>query len=350
MDSKTYIKKTIKYLAIVLLVIAVVMIVIDPFTHFHMPLFGMGTVATDERTALIGIAKNDTYETAIIGSSMSENFIDSWFEDGKFGKSADKFCLQGAHFDDYEIILDEVITHPELKNIVFCLDNYILTDDPSEQEVTIPEYLYNNSVLDDSHYIWNKSALTEFVPMFIVNNIMEHGSDDNAYVWENLFPYGKAAALASYMAYRPDGPKDREPYDQYFENADLFLSKFTKYIEERPDVTFYVYAPPYSILFWDYSILNGRLEAEICLLERVYGKLLDYDNVKLYYFQNETDIITNLDNYRDYSHYKQAINYYVYTRMRDGKNLLTKDDYYDTLLRMFEYASSYDYNSILGEN
>ncbi|MDO4188015.1 MAG: hypothetical protein Q4D29_03420 [Lachnospiraceae bacterium] len=346
MESKSFVKKTIAYTVAILIIIAVIMVIIDPFSHFHMPLFGMGPVATDERTALIGIAKNDTYETALIGSSMSENFVDSWFEDGYFGKSAVKFCLQGAHFDDYEIILDEVIKHPELKTVVFGLDNYILTDDPSEQEITIPEYLYNDSVFDDSHYVWNKSAFTEFLPMFLINNIKEHGSDDNAYVWEHLFPYGKAAALASYTAFRPEYPKDREPYDTYFENADLFLSKFTKYIEARPDVKFYVYAPPYSILFWDYSVLNGRLEAEICLLERVYSKLLEYDNVELYYFQDDMDIITNLDNYRDYSHYKQAINYYMYTRMRDGKKRITKDDYYDVLIGVFEMASSYDYDSI----
>ena len=346
MDNKKFVKNTIIYSAVILIAIAVTVVIIDPFSHYHMPLFNMGAVATDERTSLIGIAKNDNYEVALVGSSMSENFIDSWFEDGYFGKSAVKLCFQGAHFDDYEIILDEVIKHPELKTVVFGLDNYILTDDPSEQEITIPEYLYNDKLTDDSHYLWNKSVVFEFLPMFIINNILEKGSDDNAYVWENLFPYGKDASIASYISFRPEGPKEREAYDTYFENADLFLSKFTKYIEARPDVRFYVYAPPYSILFWDYSLLNGRLEAEICLLERVYSKLLEYDNVELYYFQDDKDIITNLDNYRDYSHYKQAINYYMYYKMKKGEKRLTKDNYYDTLLNMFGYAMNYDYNSI----
>lgn len=346
MDNKKFVKNTIIYSAVILIAIAVTVVIIDPFSHYHMPLFNMGAVATDERTSLIGIAKNDNYEVALVGSSMSENFIDSWFEDGYFGKSAVKLCLQGAHSDDYEIILDEVIKHPELKTVVFGLDNYILTDDPSEQEITIPEYLYNDKLTDDSHYLWNKSVVFEFLPMFIINNILEKGSDDNAYVWENLFPYGKDASIASYISFRPEGPKEREASDTYFENADLFLSKFTKYIEARPDVRFYVYSPPYSILFWDYSLLNGRLEAEICLLERVYSKLLEYDNVELYYFQDDKEIITNLDNYRDYSHYKQAINYYMYSKMKKGEKRLTKDNYYDTLLNMFGYAMNYDYNSI----
>lgn len=349
MDNKKFVKKTIAYTLLVLLVVATIMVIIDPFSHYHMPWFNMGPVATDERAALIGIAKNDTYDVALVGSSMSENFVDSWFEDGKFGKNATKFCLQGAHFDDYEIILDEVIKHPELKTVVFGLDNYILTDEPEEQEVTIPDYMSNNNVFDDSHYLWNKSAFTEYLPIFLINNHKENGSDDNAYVWENLFPYGKAATIASYSQFRPDGRKENLPLDYYFDNADLFLAKFSKYIEARPDVTFYVYVPPYSILFWDYSILNGRLEAEICMMERVYSELLNYDNVEMYYFQNDYDIITNLDNYRDYSHYKQAINYYMYTRMRDKKEEITKDNYYEELLNMFEYAKTYDYDSLFTE-
>lgn len=346
MTEKQYVKKTIIYSVLILAVIAAIMIIVDPFSHYHMPLGKWGAVATDERAALIGVAKNDSYETAIIGSSMSENFIDSWFEDGHFGKSADKFCLQGAHFDDYEIILDEVITHPELKNVVFCLDNYILTDDPNEQEVTIPEYLSNDTVLDDAHYIWNKAAFTEFLPEFVIGNIKENGSDDNAYVWENLFPYGKAAAMANYISFRPEGLEQPLGADYYFANADIFLNKFTKYIEARPDVKFYVFSPPYSIMFWDYSIRKGRLEAEICLLEKVYSELLEYENVELYYFQNDTEIITNLDNYRDYSHYKQAINYSLYTRMKKGVNRVDKNTYYDELLNMYEQAMTYDYNSL----
>lgn len=349
MSSKKYIEKTIKYTVAILVVIAIIMIVIDPFTHYHMPYFGMGTVATDERTSLVGIAKHDYYETALIGSSMSENFVDSWFEYGSFGTSADKFCLQGAHFDDYEVILDEVIKHPELKNIVFCLDNYILTDDPSEQEVTIPEYLSNDSIFDDAKYLWNRGALCELLPVFIINNIKEHGSDDNAYVWENLFPYGEAAAVMNYATYRPDGPKEKKEYDYFFENADLFLSKFERYIKARPDVKFIIYWPPYSALFWDYSKLNGDLEAEICMEEKVCQSLLSYENVEIYYFQDDFDTITNLDNYRDYSHYKQAINYKMYKAMRDGSTKLTNESYYDRLLSVYEFGMTYDAESVISK-
>ena len=62
MDNKKFVKNTIIYSAVILIAIAVTVVIIDPFSHYHMPLFNMGAVATDERTSLIGIAKNDNYE------------------------------------------------------------------------------------------------------------------------------------------------------------------------------------------------------------------------------------------------------------------------------------------------
>lgn len=345
--NKKFVQKTILYSAVVLVLIAAIIVIVDPFSHYHMPFFGMEAVATEERSALIGVAKHDTYDTALIGSSMSENFVDSWFEDGVFGNSAVKLCFQGAHFWDYEIVLDEVIKKPEVKNIVFGLDNYLLTDNPEESEVTIPEYLYNDSIFDDAYYLWNKSVVFNYLPVFIANNKSENFSDDNAYVWTNLYEYGKDPVLVSYLPFRPQVFEERLPSDYYFEYGDEFIEKITKYIEARPDVQFSFYVPPYSALFWDYSLRKGKLEAEICVMDRVYSKLLEYDNVDLYYFQNDFDIVENINNYRDYSHFKQEINYYMYECMRDKSHRLTKDTCYDTLLAMFGYAMNTDFDSYI---
>lgn len=345
--SKKFVIRTISYILVVLVLIAAVVIIVDPFSHYHMPFFGMEAVATEERSALIGVAKNDSYDTALIGSSMSENFVDSWFEDGQFGTSTVKLCFQGAHFCDYEVVFDEVIKKPELKNIVFGLDNYMLTDDPSESEVTIPEYLSNDNLIDDVYYWWNKSVIFNYLPVFIANNKSENFSDDNAYAWTNLYEYGKDPVLVSYLPFRPQVFEERLPSDYYFEFGDEFLEKITGYIEARPDVKFYIYVPPYSALFWDYSLRKGKLEAEICVMDRVYSKLLEYDNVEFYYFQNDFDVVENIKNYRDYSHFKQEINYYMYECMRDKTHILTKDECYDTLLDMYAYTMNKDFDTYI---
>lgn len=345
MNDKQFSVKTIAYTLGILAVIAVIIVLVDPFVHFHAPIGKFAAVETDERSQMIGIAQNMTYDTALIGSSMSENFVASWFNDGHFGKSCVKLCLQGAHFSDYDVLFKEVCTHPDVKNIVFSLDDYLLTNNPDQYPVTIPEYLSNTSVIDDAHYVWNNSVILEYVPKFIINNIRNDYNADSAYVWAPDFQFDKYVTRGIYSTQRVLVPEEEKAYDTYFYYADSFLASIKPYIESRPDVTFYFYASPYSIYFWDDCVRHGNLTAEICTLERVYKELLNYSNVRLFYFQNDYDIITNLDNYRDYSHFDQPINYYMYECMRDGKKEVSQDTYYDTLLDMYDFAEGYDYES-----
>ncbi|MCR4684317.1 MAG: hypothetical protein K5649_02505 [Lachnospiraceae bacterium] len=343
MNTKQFTIRTIAYTAVSLLLIASLVIIVDPFLHYHAPIGSLQAVETDERSAMIGVAQQMHYETALIGSSMSENFVASWFDDGHFGDSCVKICLQGAHFSDYEVILKEVCDHPEVKNIVFSLDNYLLTNNPDTYPVTIPSYLSNRNIPDDAYYVWNKSVVLEYIPKFLINNAVE--TADDAYVWADEYDFSKYIARGVYNTQRVLVPEEEKAFDTYFAYADAFLNSVTPYLEARPDITFYFYASPYSIYYWDDCVRHGNLTAEICTLERVYKQLLTHDNVRLFYFQNDYDLITDLDNYRDYSHFDQNVNYYMYECMRDGRFELTQDNYYDTLLEMNDFARDYDYES-----
>ena len=48
------------------------------------------------------------------------------------------------------------------------------------------------------------------------------------------------------------------------------------------------------------------------------GELLQYDNVRLFYFQNMEDVVTDLNNYADYTHYNPRINRYMTECFADG--------------------------------
>ena len=346
MTSKQFVRKTIIYGLAVLAAIAALVIVIDPFVHYHAPLGKLRLAESDERGQMVGIARNAEYDTAIIGSSMTENFVPSWFNDGILGDKCVKLCMQGAHFDDYSKLLDEATARDTTKNIYFSLDNYLIMNVPEEYPTTIPEYLYNHSLTDEAYYLWNRSVLFFHMPKFLINNALYERAEDKAYVWQDMYSFGKYIALGSYSPVRVIAHADEEPFDTYFQYADEFLEGMTAYIEARPDIEFTFFASPYSVLYWDDTFARGRLTAEICTLSRVYEKLLSYDNVKLFYFQDDMDVILNLDNYKDYSHFTQDINYYMYESMRDGKHELTGDTYYDTLLAFFDWASTYYYDGL----
>lgn len=346
MSDKKYFIKTISYSVGILFAIALIIAIIDPFVHYHSPFFGLAVAEADERGQQIGVAKNCDYDTALIGSSMSENFVASWFNDGILGNESVKLCMQGAHFDDFSRLLDATLARPTTKRIIFSLDNYVIMNVPEDYPTTIPDYLVNDSLTDDAYYLWNKSVALYYLPLFIWNNVRYGFSSDNSYVWSDMHTFGKDVAKATYEPVRLEQKAEEESYDTYFAYAYNFIDSITPYIADHPDVEFVFYAPPYSILYWDDTARHGRLTAEICALSEVYGTLLSYPNVRLFYFQDDWDTITNLDNYKDYSHYSQDINYYMYECMRDGKREVFADTYYDELLKFSEDAASYDYESI----
>jgi len=345
MNEKKFFIKSICYSLSILVLIALVIIIIDPFVHYHAPYFGLAAAETDERGQQIGVAKNCDYDTAIIGSSMTENFCASWFDDGIIGNNTVKLCMQGAHFDDYERLLKVALSKDTTKTIIMSLDNYILLNIPKDYPTTIPEYLENDTITDDAYYVWNKSVAMYYLPIFLLNNIRENFSNDSAYVWAGNYQFDKYVARATYTPFRLMQKEEEEKFDTYYRYAYEFIDSITPYIEARPDVTFIIFAPPYSILYWDDVVLRGRLTSEICAMSEVYGTLLYHDNVRMFYFQDDWDIITNLDNYKDYSHYNQDINHYIYECIRDGKKEIFRDEYFDELLKFSEDIAVYDFET-----
>ena len=82
--------------------------------------------------------------------------------------------------------------------------------------------------------------------------------------------------------------------------------------------TKYVYIPPYSILYWNDVAQENHMEATMQEYAYIARTLLAYDNVRVYYFPNQEGIVTDLNNYADYTHYHRDINRYMTECFADG--------------------------------
>lgn len=71
---------------------------------------------------------------------------------------------------------------------------------------------------------------------------------------------------------------------------------------------------------------------------------MGYDNVAVYYFQKEEDIITNLDNYRDEGHHRPEYNRYIFEHIKEDKNRVTRENLGQVIQEMYEFARDYDYD------
>lgn len=120
----------------------------------------------------------------------------------------------------------------------------------------------------------------------------------------------------------------------------------TALAKEYPDVTFYCFVPPYSIVWWKDRMEEGRLYSFLEAEQIIVEEILQCPNIKLYSFNNRRDITTDLSNYRDAVHYGDWINSRMLQWMHDGEDLLTENNYREYLAQEYEFYTTYDYSSL----
>lgn len=107
-------------------------------------------------------------------------------------------------------------------------------------------------------------------------------------------------------------PDNILPRDTFLQNAKINLeTNIIPFIANHPDTQFIISFPPYSILSWLYYVNDGSIYALREEYNYVISELSKYDNVTIYYFCNEKNIIYNLDLYADSIHYNRDINYFM---------------------------------------
>lgn len=70
---------------------------------------------------------------------------------------------------------------------------------------------------------------------------------------------------------------------------------------------------------------ENHFEATLNQYEYIADTLCNMIMCEVFYFQNLEDIVTNLNNYADYTHYKPEINKYMVTCFANGTCEVKKD-------------------------
>lgn len=321
---------------------------VDPFFHYHGAWFGLPAILDNAVYQTAGAARNLEYDSLIIGTSMTENFHASWFDE--LGWDTVKLSYSGARTDDLKAILEQIYEREEAPdNIVMDINTYQLTVPSWTAYVKRPEYLYDGKLVTDVSYLFNYDVMIETVKRIADSLCGRKSNLDEAYVWEDEKYFGQQIALESEAKTRDAlMSAEQEPADmnKMLQCCDENLANILPFIEAHPETQFYIFYPPYSMLSWEQEVLKGELTEMLEVFKHSMQCFLEYENVHLYYFQNETDIISNLDNYRDAAHHRPEYNRYIFECIRDGRNLVTKENLQLYMDSMYEYAKNYDYDTL----
>ena len=332
-----FIKSFFIRMLILLAAVMAVVVIFDPFYHYHKPLLGLKAVLTDKEYQCIGTLRTFDYDSLIVGSSVCENYNNHWFDDG-FDCTTIKAIRSYGATADLSYLLDASYESHDLKYAFYNIDPSSLSasTEPTYESTGCPMYLYDKNVFNDYSYLLNKDVMMENLPYMLANSFIGDYDEGDSYNWAQWKYFGRDMALGMYA--RLPSVKDMQPETVNSVELAGNISLLEAQVEEHPETTFKFFFSPYSMLWWDNAYRSGELDAVIYNEKQAIGALLEYDNVEIYYYQDDEDVITNLDNYMDMIHFSKDINYYIYDKLAKGEERLTKENYEARLDGMYMLA------------
>lgn len=332
----------------ILLLLAAVTALIDPFLHFHKPLNFLEYPLKDERYQNDGIARHYDYDAIITGTSMTQNFKVSQLNE-LMNVTAIKTSYSGASFHELAQSIDRALGYRSDTKLVLCsLDgSRILYPADKDEYEGYPDYLYNKNPFDDVKYLLNKDVIPKTIAVLNYTRAGELTPTMDTYgSWHQYMTYGKDIVLQS-VAPLPEISEEVILSDTDLQMAYANIeNNFLKLAMEHETTDFYFFIPPYSIVYWEALHNTKQLNAQMTLEKMAVEILLQAENVHIYSFSHRIDWIENLNNYTDSLHYSADINSEILKCIAAGESELTKDNYvkyFESVKKLYE---EYDYSRI----
>lgn len=342
---KKWVLSTVSFILILFLLTATVIVWVDPFFHYHAPLESFPYLVDNQLSQNPGMAKHMEYDSVILGSSMTVNFNTNWFRE-LMDLNTVKLSYSGAYPKDQANIMDIIFESGHDVQAVFLgIDVVTYTGGVEETKYPIPEYLYDESYLNDVQYLFNKDVLLNYV----LRPLADPDKTDLATVYQSWWTdeyYNIQWVMHNYVPPEPVGEETGR--EAYIESTDRNLrANLCPYIEQNPDTTFYLFFPPYSILYWNDVMQENHLEATMEQYRYIADTVLAYDNVRVFYFPDQERIVTDLNNYADYTHYHRDINRFMTECFADGVcEVESREEVMQALERTRDMTERFDFEAL----
>ncbi len=358
MKTKRWIAGWFAIVAVALGVIGRFVYRIDPYFHYHKPDTRHYYYSLDnQRSQNDGICKYFDYDALITGTSMTENFKTTELDE-RFGVNAIKVSYSGGSYAEMNKNLINALRHnPELKMIVRGMDTGFFFNAPDLMRFdlgTYPTYLYDDNPLNDVQYLFNKDVIfNRAYAMAKANDADDFQpgitSFDTYSRWQNGYTFGINTVAPDGVSYNGAGepvPISDDEKKVIYENISRNV---TSLADEYPDVDFYYFFTPYSILWYKDMAEAGTIYRQIEAERYVIELILAHENIHLFSINGMESIITDINNYKDTEHYAEWVNSYILRCMHDGEHRLTKDNYEAYLEQELDLLANYDYGCLNGQ-
>ena len=309
---------------------------IDPFFQFgvHDNQYLLNAAYVDA-----GLIKNYDYDAVIIGSCMVENYDIETFNNA-FGVKAVKIGCGGLGPDgvmDYLLLANRVgKARNYYINIDFASfagngdDEAVALDEQREINIDEYSYLLKDDPLSRLRYMFSYEAWFRFIPVDLgltaykmvkgdlsggklgVRTSVAHNGE-----WSDDYQYGEDVVMKSREKRNKNRAANSEAeQEKLLQSMIGNMEDFVDSIDFSAGHYIFIF-PPYSYLFWEDAKQENKyaayLEAKNYMTDRIKkagGEVYDFQSA---------DIIYDLNNYKDTSHFRKEINDYMIQCMASGQ-------------------------------
>lgn len=319
---------------------------LDPFYHYHKPWFGLKAVLNEKEYQVPGSLRHFDYDNVLVGSSVVENNDNRWYDEA-FGGTTMKAVRSYGGIADLVWYLNLAFDSRQQKGqqvqkVFFNLDPSSLTQEARTtfEASGCPMYLYDRNPFNDVKYLLNKTVLLEKIPYMLAQSFSADYNEGLSYNWAEGKDFSENGVLEHY--YRKKTEEAPLSPDAKKEELEANLELLSQVIEAHPDTEFFFFLPPYSMIWWDDAVRNGLREVYLYDEQQAAEKLLSYENVRFFDFQNEEEIVTDLNHYMDTVHFDPGVNYAICEAMAAGRNEVTVKNLEDTFAATRELTDRYE--------
>lgn len=348
MNNKKMITVTFSLLLCALTIVGSINFAIDPLFQYHKPWFGLEANINNARYQGAGIAKNFDFENVVLGNSMCANFeindLNNLF-DGQTVKITEK----GSYVLDWTYSL-EILKRRNIypKNILLNLDPYFFDISSEETVHEVPLFLYDFNYFNDVEYLFNFTLTKNYTYKTIMNNIDNNIPDYNRmFVWGDENDSGQNIVIENYINKNEKERNQTEGFATYTQQNYELLNE---YFKSMPETNFIFFCSPFSILYWRDKSEIDLLERYKCEYEKIFRLLSQHNNVTVYFWTDEEmlNIISNLDNYKDSTHYGFIISKELLKRIDNNIGILpaNQSEWQPLLDEYFDYLENFDYDKL----
>lgn len=299
---------------------------IDPFFQYHVK---DHQYMLNTKYVSPGLIKNYDYDTIMIGSSMTQNFDMQDF--------ADEMDCKPLLIGSGGINLQEMVEYIELaqsqgkaSDYYICADLYLFAQ---ENDSTNIQYLFEDSALSTIKYVLSFEAWFRFMPVDVALTTakklgitlpaaFEKKMSIASYqYWGDEEIYGEDIVIERYKngRYSISDVDTENLYPRMVEQIDLLFEKL-----DSSNENIYFFFPPYSALYWcevqDSGYFNEYLRAKKYLIQQATD-----NGCVVYDFQSD-ELIQDLNNYKDYTHYSPQINLWMLQCFSEGRYVVTEEN------------------------